>query len=91
MGAETVRVRLAHGCYPRLWNRAHDPAAAADGLRDAFLLWQHRYFSDALLLAVQAVLHEPASLAFWRRCAQLARLAVKSAKRPVECSAPEIT
>jgi glycosyltransferase involved in cell wall biosynthesis len=78
VGAETVRVRLAHGSYPRLWNRLGDPALAAESLRDAYLLCTHGYFTDALVLAVQAVCHRPLSPAFWRRCLQIARRVAKT-------------
>jgi len=80
VSAETIRVRLAHGCYPRLWNRPGDPGVAAEGLRHAYCLLRHRYFFDAVMLAVQAVLHRPLETAFWRRCGQIMRWAIESGR-----------
>ena len=82
VGAEGVRVRLAHGSYPRAWERLGGPAAAAESIRDAYVLFRHGYFIDAFMLTARAVLYRPLSPAFWRRCLEIARRVAKTGPKP---------
>lgn len=80
--AESCRIRLAHGCYRRYWDRVGEAFQPWLGLTQAEVLLRHGYLSEAVLLTGKVLCQQPWSWACWRGCAgRIVRAALCLANR----------